>query len=160
MKGEVRLRKERKVITAKTTCINRQIFFLPHITNPVFVISLDKVAILTHPLNCITLWPNWVIRLYKLEFGLFLAYFLQRFSFVCVCVYISCLSFGVSCLVHGLVRSRFCRNKELDPTFLPTAKSLSPKVQKAPTNIYLFRRTLVIRKGDVESPLYISGEFP
>ena len=163
MKGEVRLRKERKVITAKTTCINRQIFFLPHVTNPLFVISLDKVAILTHPLNCITLWPNWVIRLYKLEFGLFLAYFLQRFSFVCVrvCVYIYILFIFwsvLSCARTGW--SRFFRNKELDPTFLPTAKSLSPKVQKAPTNIYLFRRTLVIRKGDVESPLYISGEFP
>ena len=81
-KDEVRLRKERRVITIETTCINRQIFSLTHVVNPLFVISLDKVTILTHPPKCINLWPNRVIRLYKLEFGLFLAYFLQRFPFI------------------------------------------------------------------------------
>ena len=81
-KDEVRLRKERRVIMVETACINRQIFSLAHVINPLFVISLDKVTILTYPPKCINLWPNRIIRLYKLEFGLFLAYFLQRFPFI------------------------------------------------------------------------------
>ena len=36
------------------------------------------MAILTHSPNYITLWPCRVIRLSKLEFGLFLVYILQR----------------------------------------------------------------------------------
>ena len=47
-KGEERLRKERKVTTTETACI-KQIFSLPHVTKPLFVFSLEKVAILTHP---------------------------------------------------------------------------------------------------------------
>ena len=78
----MRFGKERRVITAKTTCINRQTFSLHHVINPLFVITLDKVAILTHPPMCITLWPNRVIRLYKFEFGLLLVFFMQRFPFM------------------------------------------------------------------------------
>ena len=64
-KGEVRLRKERKVIMVETVCIIRQIFSLPHITSPLLVISLGKVAILTYPPKYITLWSDRVIRLYN-----------------------------------------------------------------------------------------------
>ena len=46
------------MITAKTACITRQLFSPPHVANPLFVISLDKVATLIYPLKCATLWPK------------------------------------------------------------------------------------------------------
>ena len=74
-KGEVRLRKERRVITTEITRITRQFFSLTHVTNPLFVISVGSIAIQTYSPKCVTLWPHKVIRLYKLGFWLFFAYF-------------------------------------------------------------------------------------
>ena len=64
-KCEVRLSKERSVIMVETVCIIRQIFFFPHVTNSLLVISLGRVAILTYSPKYITLWFDRVIRLYN-----------------------------------------------------------------------------------------------
>ena len=135
-KGEVRLRRERRVITIETTCITRKKFSLHHVTNSLFVISVGSVAIQTYSPKCVTLWPHKVIRLYKLGFWLFLAYFPQRspFIYIIIChsnyalehIYIACFSFGVSCFVHKLVLGKFCRRRTR-PNSLAHRRKSQPK---------------------------------
>ena len=65
-KSEVRLREKRKEKSEHSkNRMHQQANLLPPLRNKPTLCNLivQKVAILTHPPKCITLWPNLVIRL-------------------------------------------------------------------------------------------------